>query len=160
MLVCISSRHQLALIESDCVPVTLYEIQELWRSCGDSDHTSMPVAPDHTPTRPDWRRHTRERGLLILERPTQQPGPPAKLPKARSVENLVSAPLRAPFPGSADNSGEEVDYGDSDEHSPPSPARAGSISGPRPRLSSQAILEVLRVSSRRKSGVTPLRVSY
>ena len=60
---------------------------------------------------------------------TQQPGPPAKLPKSRSVENLVSAPLRAPFPGSADNPGEEVDYGESDERSPPSPAQAGSISG-------------------------------
>ena len=52
-----------------------------------------------------------------------------KLPKLRSVENLVSAPLRAPFPGSSDNPGEEVDYGESDERSPPSPAQAASISG-------------------------------
>ena len=126
---CVSlPRHQLALIDSDCVPVTLYEIQELWRSCGDSDHTSMPVAPDHTRTSPIAPAHKRVRSV-DTGKATQQPGPPAKLPKARSVENLVSAPLRAPFPGSADNSGEEVDYGDSDEHSPPSPARAGSISG-------------------------------
>ena len=41
----------------------------------------------------------------------------------------MSAPLRAPFPGSSDNTVEEVDYGDSDEHSPPSPAQAGSVSG-------------------------------
>ena len=40
----------------------------------------------------------------------------------------MSAPLRAPFPGSADDTA-EVDYGDSDEHSPPSPAQAGSVSG-------------------------------
>ena len=33
-----------ALIDSDCVPVTLYEIQELWRSCDDFDHTNAPLA--------------------------------------------------------------------------------------------------------------------
>ena len=34
----------LALIDSDCVPVTLYEIQELWCSCGDLDHTGAGCA--------------------------------------------------------------------------------------------------------------------
>ena len=117
-----------ALIDSDCVPVTLYEIQELWRSCGALNHTNAPVAPDHTPTSPIAPAHKRARSV-DTGKATQQPGPPAKLPKSRSAENLVSAPLRAPFPGSADNPEEEVDYGNSDEHSPPSPAQAGSISG-------------------------------
>ena len=75
------------------------------------------------------RRRTREHGLLTPERPLSSQAHLQSFPKSRSVENLVSAPLRAPFPGSADNPGEDVDYGDSDEHSPPSPARAGSISG-------------------------------
>ena len=117
-----------ALIDSDCVPVTLYEIQELWRSCDDLDHADVPLVPDQTPTSPIAPAHKRAR-LVDTGKATQQPGPPAKLPKSRSVENLVSAPLRAPFPGSADNPGEEVDYGDSDDHSPPSPAQAGSVSG-------------------------------
>ena len=117
-----------ALIDSDCVPVTLYEIQELWCSCGDLDHTSAPVVPAHTPTSPIAPAHKRARSV-DTGKATQQPGPPAKLPKSRSVENLVSAPLRAPFPGSSDNPGEEVDYGESDEPSPSSPAQAGSISG-------------------------------
>ena len=39
-----------ALIDSDCVSVTLYEIQELWCSCGNLDHASAPAVPAHTPT--------------------------------------------------------------------------------------------------------------
>ena len=52
-----------ALIDSDCVPVTLYEIQELWCSCGDLDHTSAPVVPAHTPTSPIAPAHKRARSV-------------------------------------------------------------------------------------------------
>ena len=117
-----------ALIDSDCVPVTLYEIQELRRSCDDLAHADVPLAPDQTPTSPIAPAHKRARSV-DTGKATQQPGPPAKLPKSRSVENLLSVPVRAPFPGSADNPGEEVDYGGSEDHSPPSPVQAGSVSG-------------------------------
>ena len=52
-----------ALIDSDCVPVTLYEIQELWCSCGDLDHTSAPVVPAHAPTSPIAPTHKRARSV-------------------------------------------------------------------------------------------------
>ena len=97
-----------ALIDSDCVPVTLYEVQELWRSCDDFAHAAVPLAPDQTPTSPIAPAHKRARSV-DTGKATQQPGPPAKLSKSRSVENLLSTPLRAPFPGSADNLVEEVD---------------------------------------------------
>ena len=104
-----------ALIDSDCVPVTLYEIQELWRSCDDFDHTNAPLAPDHTPTSPIAPAHKRARSV-DTGKATQQPGPSAKLPKSRSVENLVSAPTST-ISRFCRQPGEEVDYGDSDEHS-------------------------------------------
>ena len=62
---------------------------------------------------------------------------------------LVCPLIRAPFPGSADNPGEEVDQGDSD-HSPPSPVQAGSVSGFRPPTAQQVTPGVLRASPRRK----------
>ena len=131
-----------ALIDSDCVPVTLYEIQELWCSCGDLDHVSASVAPDHTPTSPIAPAHKRARSV-DTGKATQQPGPPVKLPKSRSVENLVSAPLRAPFPGSADNPGEEVDYGESDERSHHHLPKLDRSVAPLHRLPNQATLEGL-----------------
>ena len=117
-----------ALIDSDCVPVTLYEVQELWRSCDDFAHAAVPLAPDQTPTSAIAPAHKRARSV-DTGKATQQPGPPAKLPKSRSVENLLSTPLRAPFPGSADNLVEEVDYGGSEGQSPRSPVQVGSVSG-------------------------------
>ena len=53
----------LALIDSDCVPVTLYEIQELWCSCGEFDHVIASAAPDHTPTSPIAPAHKRARSV-------------------------------------------------------------------------------------------------
>ena len=41
----------------------------------------------------------------------------------------MSNPLRAPFPDSTDNLGEEVDYGGSDGQSPCSPGQKESTSG-------------------------------
>ena len=117
-----------ALIDSDCVPVTLYEVQELWRSCDDFAHSADPLAPDQTPTSPIAPAHKRARSV-DTGKATQQPGPPAKLSKSRSVENLLSTPLRAPFPGSADNLVEEVDYGGSEGQSPRSPVQVESVSG-------------------------------
>ena len=117
-----------ALIDSDCVPVTLYEVQELWRSCDDFAHAAVPLAPDQTPTSPIAPAHKRARSV-DTGKATQQPGPPAKLSKSRSVENLLSTPLRAPFPGSADNLVEEVDYGGSEGQSPRSPVQVESVSG-------------------------------
>jgi len=66
-----------ALIDSDCVPVTLYEIQELWCSCGVSTTQARRLClPIHQLAR--LRLRTREHDRLILEKATQQPGPPAK----------------------------------------------------------------------------------
>ena len=94
-----------ALIDSDCVPVTLFEIQELWLSCNDHAHSAercirSRIAPANKRAR-----------SVDTGKATQQPGPPSKLTKSRSVENLITTPIRAPFPGSADNFVEEVDYG-------------------------------------------------
>ena len=90
-------------------------------------NTQMHRSPDHTPTSPIAPTHKRARSV-DTGKATQQPGPPAKLPKSRSVENLVSAPTST-ISRFCRQPGEEVDYGDSDKHSPPSPAQAGSISG-------------------------------
>jgi hypothetical protein len=131
-----------ALIDSDCVPVTLYEVQELWRSCDDFAHAAVPSVPDQMPTSPIAPAHKRARSV-DTGKATQQPGPPAKLPKSRSVENLLRTPLRAPFPGSADNLVEVVDYGGSEVQSPRSPAQNPSVALPR-RLPSQVTPLVLR----------------
>ena len=44
-------------------------------------------------------------------------GPPAKLSKSHSAENLAASSGPAPFPGSPDNPAEHVDYGGSDDTS-------------------------------------------
>ena len=79
------------------------------------------------PTSPIAPAHKRARSVDI-GKATQQPGPPAKLPKSRSVENFLST-LRARFPGSTDNLVEEVDYGGSEGQSPGSPVQGESVSG-------------------------------
>ena len=56
-----------ALIDSDCIPVTLYEIQELWCSCGDLDHVSASVALDHTSTSPIAPAHKRARSVDTVD---------------------------------------------------------------------------------------------
>ena len=132
-----------ALIDSDCVPVTLYEIQELWRSCDDFDHTNAPLAPDHTPTNPIAPAHKRARSV-DTGKATQQPGPPAKLPKSRSVENLVSAPTST-ISRFCRQPGEGVDYGDSDEHSHHHLPKLDLAVVPLHRLPSQATPEAASI---------------
>ena len=118
-----------ALIDSDCVPVTLFEIQELWLSCDDHAHSAdRCMQSDQMPTSPIAPAHKKARSV-DTGKATQQPGPPSKLSKSRSVENLSSTPLRAPCFCSADNLVEEVDYGGSDGQSPCSPGQEDSISG-------------------------------
>ena len=81
-----------ALIDSDCVPVTLFEIQELWLSCDDHAHSAdRCMQSDQMPTSPIAPAHKRARSV-DTGKATQQPGPPSKLSKSRSVENLSSTP--------------------------------------------------------------------
>ena len=63
-----------ALIDSDCVPVTLYEVQELWRSCDDFAHSGDPLAPDQTPTSPIAPAHKRARSEFVLDSKTEPLG--------------------------------------------------------------------------------------
>ena len=81
-----------ALIDSDCVPVTLFEIQELWLSCAEPDSTEdesrQPAAIPSSPIAPAQKR---ARSVDTGQATQQQPGPPIKLPKSRSVENLMAS---------------------------------------------------------------------
>jgi len=81
-----------ALIDSDCVPVTLFEIQELWLSCAETDSTEdesrQPAAIPSSPIAPVQKR---ARSVDTEQATQQQPGPPIKLPKSRSVENLMAS---------------------------------------------------------------------
>ena len=93
-----------ALIDSDCVPVTLFEVQELWLSC-----TCRAV---------QLRLRIKEHDQSIRGKATQQqPGPPVKLSKSRSVENFAAIDMRAPAPDATGNFEDEVDFGGSE---PPS----------------------------------------
>jgi hypothetical protein len=112
-----------ALIDSDCVPVTLFEVQELWSSSDCSPvHSEDAGTTDQPPTSPIAPAHKRARSV-DTGRATQQYGPPAKLSKSRSVENIESAAVPAPFPGSSDNLVEQVDYGGSEAPSPSTPGQ-------------------------------------
>ena len=107
-----------ALIDSDCVPVTLFEIQELWLSCTGHDHPAECCPqPEPMPSSPIAPAHKRARSV-DTGRATQQPGPPVKLSKSRSVENLAATHMRAPSPDAAGSFEDEVDFGGSE---PPSP---------------------------------------
>ena len=100
-----------ALIDSDCVPVTLFEIQELWLSC--NCIARQPMETDETdmyPTSPIAPAHKRARSV-DTGRGAQQHGPPAKLSKSHSAENITASPGPAPFPGSSDNPAEQVGRG-------------------------------------------------
>ena len=105
-----------ALIDSDCVPVTLFEIQELWLSCTGHDHPAE-CCPEPMPSSPIAPAHKRARSV-DTGRATQQPSPPVKLSKSRSVENLAATHMRAPSPDAASSFEDEVDFGGSE---PPSP---------------------------------------
>ena len=107
-----------ALIDSDCVPVTLFEIQELWLSCTGHEHPAECCPqPEPMPSSPIAPAHKRARSV-DTGRATQQPGPPVKLPKSRSVEDLAATHMRAPSPDAVGSFEDEVDFGGSE---PPSP---------------------------------------
>ena len=102
-----------ALIDSDCVPVTRFEIQELWLSCAEPDSTEdesrQPAAIPSSPIAPAQKR---AKAVDMGQATQQQPGPPIKLPKSRSVENLMASAGRSPTPAQTGNFEDEVDFGD------------------------------------------------
>ena len=69
---------------------------------------SSPIAP----------AHKRARSVDTGKATQQQPGPPIKLSKSRSVENFAAIDMRAPPPDATGNFEDEVDFGGSE---PPSP---------------------------------------
>ena len=73
-----------ALIDSDCVPVTLFEIQELWLSCVEHDPPKEECPqPEAIPSSPIAPAQKRARSVDTGKATQQQPGPPVKLPKWR-----------------------------------------------------------------------------
>ena len=108
-----------ALIDSDCVPVALFEIQELWLSCGGHDPPDEGCRqPEVIPSSPIAPAQKRARSVDTGKATQQQPGPPIKLPKSRSVENFAAIDAQAPPPDPTGNFEDEVDFGGSE---PPSP---------------------------------------
>jgi hypothetical protein len=108
-----------ALIDSDCVPVTLFEVQELWLSCTGHDlPAEVCLQPELMPSSPIAPAHKRARSVDTGKATQQQPGPPVKLSKSRSVENFAAIDMRAPAPDATGNFEDEVDFGGSE---PPSP---------------------------------------
>ena len=110
-----------ALIDSDCVPVTLFEIRELWFSSTDS---SQPVVPSKVAkskqSSPIATSHKRARSV-DTGRDMQQPGPTSKLSRSRSADDLATGaadPPRAPTFTTSANLADEVDYDGSPEPSP------------------------------------------
>ena len=123
----------IALIDSDCVPVTLFETRGIvavqWLPPRDAQmepphpRHSSPVAPAHKRAR-----------SVDTGRTAQQHGPPRKLSKSRSAENLAS-PTKTRLTGSHT----PVDYRASDDESSAESSAASSTSlVPRPvRLKSR-----------------------
>ena len=110
-----------ALIDSDCVPVTLFEIRELWLASTDPTHSaaSSTVAKSKLSS-PIASSHKRARSV-DTGRDMQQPGPPSKLSRSHSADHLAGRkadPLRAPPFTYGANLADEVDYGDSPDPSP------------------------------------------
>ena len=58
-----------ALIDSDCVPVTLFEIQELWLSCAESDSTEEESRPAGSNPEQSHSSHTEETGQATQQQP-------------------------------------------------------------------------------------------
>ena len=120
-----------ALIDSDCVPVTLFEIRELWLASTDPAQpaTSSKVAKSKLSS-PIASSHKRARSV-DTERDMQQPGPPSKLSRSHSADNLAvrkADPPRVPPLTYGANLADEVDYGDSPDPSPRMSRRATSSS--------------------------------
>ena len=80
-----------ALIDSDCVPVTLFEIRELWLASTDPTRPATPskVAKNKLSS-PIASSHKRARSV-DTGRDLQQPGPPSKLSRSHSADHIVQA---------------------------------------------------------------------
>ena len=108
------------LIDSDCVPVTLFEVQELWWSSTDS---SQPIELTEVEQTKDVSslEHSHKRARSVdTGRDMQQPGPPSKLSRSLSADNLgdaTDAATSKPTP-LTEHLAEEADYGSSPERSP------------------------------------------
>ena len=117
-----------ALIDSDCVPVTLFEVQELWLSCEcNRGRTEEATCSRPEPTSPIAPAHKRARSV-DTGRAAQQHGPPVKLSKSRSADNIAAVTGPSPFPGSPNNLVEQVDYDGSDVASPSTPGQGADSS--------------------------------
>ena len=109
-----------ALIDSDCVPGTLFEMRELWLASTDPTRpaTSSKAAKSKLSS-PIASSHKRARSV-DTGRDMQQPGPPSKLSRLHSEDHIAvrtADPLPAsPFTHGA-NLADEVDYGDSPDPS-------------------------------------------
>ena len=78
-----------ALIDSDCVPVTLFEIQELWLSCTGHDHPAECCPqPEPMPSSPIAPAHKRARSV-DTGRATQQPGLLSSYPNREVLRILL-----------------------------------------------------------------------
>ena len=137
------------LIDSDCVPVTLFEVQELWSSTDSSQPVKLTEAGQTERSSPIVPSHKRARSV-DTRRDTQQPGPLSKLSRSLSADNLAAtahAPASAPTCLAGDNLADEVDYGSSPE---PSPRRAGvrtpSSTDNSPTMSNRSPAEARRLA--------------
>ena len=74
--------------------------------------------PEAQPSSPIAPAQKRARSVDTGQATQQQPGPPIKLPKSRSVENLAISGVRSPPPDHTGNIEEEVDFGGSEPSSP------------------------------------------
>ena len=94
-----------------------------FRSCGLSCVEHDPPKeecrqPEAIPSSPIAPAQKRARSVDTGQATQQQPGPPIKLPKSRSVENLVASAVRSPPPDHTGNFEDEVDFGGSEPSSP------------------------------------------
>ena len=94
-------------------------IQKLWLSCLEHDpHEEECRQPEAIPSSPIAPAQKRARSVDTGQATQQQPGPPIKLPKSRSVENLAASAVRSPPPDHTGNIEDEVDFGGSEPSSP------------------------------------------
>ena len=108
------------LIDSDCEPVTLFEVQELWWSSTDSSQPIELTEVEQT-TDVGSLEHSHKRVRSVdTGRDTQEPGPPSKLSRSLSADNLGDAADAATSKPTSltEQLAEEVDYGSSPERSP------------------------------------------
>ena len=138
------------LIDSDCVPVTLFEVQELWWSSTDSSQPVKLMEAEQTKCSSSVVPSHKRARSVDTGRDTQQSGPPSKLSRSLSADNLAAAahaPASTPTFLTGDNPAEEVDYGSSPE---PSPRKAGtrtpSSTDSSPARSHQSEVEARRLA--------------